>query len=278
MGAECGKMIEQGDPEVSEVIDFAHYYAERGRELEHIDGATLRPAALTVVTPPWNFPVAIPAGSVLAGLAAGSPVIIKPASQAARCGAVLVEALWAAGVRATCCNSCNSMSATSVGELISDPRVERVILTGAYETAELFRSFRPDLPLLAETSGKNAIIVTPSADMDLAVQGRRRSAFGHAGQKCSAASLVILVGSVARLGAVPASARRRGELLTVGRPWDPTSQMGPLIKPAGGKLLGRSPRSSRASDGWSSPAAGRAGALWKPGVRDGVAAGLASFT
>ena len=74
-----------------------------------------------------------------------------------------------------------------------------------YETAELFRSFRQDLPLLAETSGKNAIIVTPSADLDLAAKDVVYSAFGHAGQKCSAASLVILVGSVATSSASAAS-------------------------------------------------------------------------
>src|SRR5690606_20544158 len=83
------------------------------------------------------------------------------------------------------------------GRLVAHEKVERVILTGGYETAELFRSLRQDLPLLAETSGKNAIIVTPSAALDLAAKDVAYSAFGHAGQKCSAASLVVLVGSVA---------------------------------------------------------------------------------
>ena len=71
MASETGKTIDQGDPEVSEAIDFAHYYAERARELDDVDGATFVPAGLTVVTPPWNFPVAIPAGRLLAALAAG---------------------------------------------------------------------------------------------------------------------------------------------------------------------------------------------------------------
>ncbi|OZB81690.1 MAG: 1-pyrroline-5-carboxylate dehydrogenase, partial [Microbacterium sp. 14-71-5] len=77
MGSEAGKVIEQGDPEVSEAIDFAHYYAESAKKLAHVDGATMQPVGLTVVTPPWNFPVAIPAGSTLSALATGSPVIIK---------------------------------------------------------------------------------------------------------------------------------------------------------------------------------------------------------
>ena len=69
---------------------------------------------------------------------------------------------------------------------------------GAYDTARMFRSWRPDMRLLGETSGKNAMIVTPSADPDLAIRDVVSSAFAHAGQKCSAASLLILVGSAGR--------------------------------------------------------------------------------
>src|SRR5690606_10227471 len=79
MASEAGKTLDQGDPEVSEAIDFARFYAQSARELEEVDGATFVPSRLTVVTPPWNFPVAIPAGSTLAALAAGSAVVIKPA-------------------------------------------------------------------------------------------------------------------------------------------------------------------------------------------------------
>ncbi len=192
-----------------------------------------------MVTPPWNFPVAIPAGSTLAALAAGSAVVIKPAKQARRSGAVMIEALWEAGVPRDVLTMVQLGERELGRQLISHPAVDRVILTGGYETAELFRSFRQDLPLLAETSGKNAIIVTPSADLDLAAKDVAYSAFGHAGQKCSAASLVILVGSVAK------SKRFHNQLidavtsLKVGYPEDPASQMGPIIEPANGKLLQR---------------------------------------
>ncbi|BDZ49285.1 hypothetical protein GCM10025867_15260 [Frondihabitans sucicola] len=121
---------------------------------------------------------------------------------------------------------------------MSHPSVDRVILTGAFETAELFRSWRPDLELLAETSGKNAIIVTPSADLDLAVSDVIKSAFGHAGQKCSAASLVILVGSVATSERFRRQLIDAASTMRVGLPSDPATQMGPLIEPASGKLLG----------------------------------------
>ncbi|MGV9767884.1 bifunctional proline dehydrogenase/L-glutamate gamma-semialdehyde dehydrogenase [Microbacterium sp. NPDC003461] len=274
MGSETGKVIEQGDPEVSEAIDFAHYYAESAERLADVDGAAFEPVGLTVVTPPWNFPVAIPAGSTLAALAAGSPVILKPAPNAARCGAVLAEALWEAGVPRDVLRLVHVDESELGSRLIAHERVERVILTGAYETAELFRSLRRDLPLLAETSGKNAVIVTPSADLDLAAKDVAYSAFGHAGQKCSAASLVVLVGSVAK------SERFRRQLLdavdgyTVGMPWQAESRVGPLIEPASGKLL-RALTQLEPGQSWlrEPERLDEAGALWRPGIRDGVRPG-----
>jgi RHH-type transcriptional regulator, proline utilization regulon repressor / proline dehydrogenase / delta 1-pyrroline-5-carboxylate dehydrogenase len=278
MAAEAGKTIDQADPEVSEAIDFAHYYAELSADTP--DGATPVPARLTLVTPPWNFPVAIPAGSMLAALAAGSAVVIKPAAPAERCGTVLAgivrDALAAAGADPDLVTLLQVDEGTLGRQLIAHPLVDRVILTGAYETAELFRSFREDLPLLAETSGKNAIIVTPSADLDLAVKDVVSSAFGHAGQKCSAASLVVLVGSVAR------SERFRTQLLDavssleVGLPTELRTQVGPLVEPAAGKLL----------EGLTTLGAGErwllepeklddSGRLWRPGIRDGVRRGSA---
>ncbi|MES2093022.1 MAG: proline dehydrogenase family protein [Actinomycetota bacterium] len=276
MASEAGKTIDQGDPEVSEAIDFAHYYAEQARTLETIDGATFVPSKLTVVTPPWNFPVAIPAGSTLAALAAGSAVILKPAALSARCGAVLAEALWDGGVPREALRLLQLSERELGTQLISHPAVDRVILTGGYETAELFRSFRPDLPLLAETSGKNAIIVTPSADLDLAVKDVVSSAFGHAGQKCSAASLVILVGSVADSARFSNQLRDAVASLKVGYPTDASTQMGPLIEPAHGKLLGALTSLDEGEAWMISPRKlDRDGQLWSPGVRTGVRRGSA---
>ncbi|BCW73181.1 bifunctional proline dehydrogenase/L-glutamate gamma-semialdehyde dehydrogenase [Arthrobacter sp. NicSoilB8] len=274
MASETGKTIDQGDPEVSEAVDFAHYYAESARKLDAVDGAAFVPAKLTVVTPPWNFPVAIPAGSTLAALAAGSAVVIKPAKQARRSGAVMIEALWEAGVPRDVLTMVQLGERELGRQLVSHPAVDRVILTGGYETAELFRSFRKDLPLLAETSGKNAIIVTPSADLDLAAKDVAYSAFGHAGQKCSAASLVILVGSVAT------SKRFHNQLidavtsLKVGYPEDPTSQMGPIIEPANGKLLNALTTLGEGETWAVEPRKlDDTGKLWSPGVRSGVRRG-----
>lgn len=274
MASETGKTIDQGDPEVSEAIDFAHFYAEQARILDTMDGATFVPSRLTVVTPPWNFPLAIPAGSTLAALAAGSAVVLKPAKQAARTGAVLAEALWDAGVPRDVL-AMVQLSERELGQqLISHTSVDRVILTGGYETAELFRSFRPDLPLLAETSGKNSIIVTPSADFDLAAKDVAYSAFGHAGQKCSAASLVIMVGSVAK------SARFRHQLvdavssMAVGYPSNARTQMGPIIEPAAGKLLNALTTLGDGESWLIKPKKlDEKGQLWSPGVRTGVKRG-----
>ena len=274
MMQEAGKTLQEGDPEVSEAIDFARYYAGLAQDLEKVDGAQFQPARFTLVTPPWNFPVAIPAGSVLSALAAGSAVAIKPAPQVRRCGAVMVEALWAAGVPKDVLQLVDVEEGQIGRGLISHPGVDRLILTGGFETAQLFRSWRADLPLLAETSGKNALIVTPSADFDLAVADIVKSAFGHAGQKCSAASLVILVGSVAK------SERFRRQLmdavttLRVGYPDNPESVMGPVIEPPGAKLASGLNDLGPGETWLLAPRSlDDAGRLWSPGVRDGVKAG-----
>ncbi len=237
MAAEAGKTLDQGDTEVSEAIDFAYYYAMLAEDLEKIDGAQVQSVDLTVVVPPWNFPTAIPAGGVLAGLAAGSAVIFKPATITARTGALIAEIMWKAGVPKDVLKLVKVVDREAGKVLISHPEVDRLILTGGYETAELFRSWRDDLPLFGETSGKNSIIVTPNADIDLAVKDVVYSAFGHAGQKCSAGSTVILVGAAAQ------SERFRRQLLDsvnslhVAHPQDIEAQMGPVAQKPEEKLL-----------------------------------------
>lgn len=276
MAAETGKTADQGDPEVSEAVDFAHHYAELALDLHEVDGARFEPVRVTLVTPPWNFPVAIPAGSTLAALATGSGVVLKPAGEAGRCAAVLAEVLHGAGVPEDVLRLVQVDEATLGPRLVGHPLVDQVILTGAYDTAALFRSFRHDLPLIAETSGKNAIVVTPSADLDLAAADVVHSAFGHAGQKCSAASLVVLVGSVATSQRFRAQLLDAAASLPVGYPQDPSSRMGPLVAPAAGKLLAgltelaageRWALEPRRLDG--------SGRLWSPGIRVGVQPGSA---
>lgn len=272
--SETGKTIAESDPEISEAIDFATYYALLAEELDGVEGARFVPAKLTVATPPWNFPVAIAAGSALAPLAAGSAVVLKPAPQAKRCAAVLVEALWDAGIPKDVLVFADVAEGPVGQHLIAHPDVDRVILTGAYDTAKLFRSWRADLPLLAETSGKNSLIVTPSSDLDLAAADVAKSAFGHAGQKCSAASLAILVGSAAT------SERFRNQLvdaaasLKVGYPEDPETEMGPIIEPADGKLKDALTTLAEGESWLVEPRQlDDTGRLWSPGVRTGIKPG-----
>jgi len=237
MCAEAGKTFDQADPEVSEVVDFANYYAAAARDLATVPGVKPVPRALTLVTPPWNFPIAIPGGSVLAALAAGSAVILKPAPVARRCAAVLAEVLWEAGVPRDVLRLVDCDEEPVGSALVRDERIDQIVLTGAFETAALFTNMRPGVRLLAETSGKNALIVTPSADLDLAARDVVQSAFGHAGQKCSAASLVVLVGSVAQSRRFMAQLKDAATSLTVGESNRLASQVGPLIEAPRGKLL-----------------------------------------
>ncbi|MBW9094398.1 bifunctional proline dehydrogenase/L-glutamate gamma-semialdehyde dehydrogenase [Microbacterium jejuense] len=276
--SETGKVFAEADVEVSEAVDFANYYAATARELDRVSGAVFEPARLTVVTPPWNFPIAIPAGGVLAALAAGSGVVFKPAPQARRCAAVVAEALWEAGVPRDVLGLVDIDEGGLGQALISHPAVDRVILTGSWETAALFRSWRPDLPLLAETSGKNAMIVMPTADLDLAASDLVKSAFGHAGQKCSAASLAILVGPVGHSRRFARQLVDAVGSLRVGPPSDPLSEVGPVVEVPRGKLEWALTTLDEGEQWLVEPrrvdaAPEYRGRLWTPGIRVGVQPG-----
>lgn len=280
MAQEAGKTLAEADPEVSEAVDFARYYADRAEELEdgQVPGAVFRPHGLTVVTPPWNFPVAIPTGSVLAALAAGSVVLAKPAPQTPRSAALAYEcvrrALAEHGRPADVLQVLDSPEGDVGRHLVSHPDVARVVLTGSIETARLFASWRPGLDVVAETSGKNALVVTPAADVDLAVADAVRSAFGHAGQKCSAASLLILVGRAGRSDRLRRQLADAVTSLRVGPATDPSTTMGPLVEPATGKLL-RALTTLEPGEEWlvRPRRLDDEGRLWTPGVRHGARPG-----
>ena len=267
---EASKTIAEADVEVSEAIDFARWYGDRCVDLGDVRGAAFSAFGLIGVVPPWNFPVAIPAGGVLAALAAGNAVLLKPAPQTPRCAEIVAEACWAAGIPEDVLRFVPTPD-DDVGRLVIES-VDAVILTGSSETAELFHSWKPELRLFAETSGKNALIITPSADLDLAVEDLVRSAFGHAGQKCSAASLAILVGDVAT------SARFRRQLidavesLSVGSPHDPATDIAPLVG-GGNERLTRAVSQLEPGERWLVQPRISADGVMSPGVRDGVAPG-----
>ncbi|WP_168582585.1 proline dehydrogenase family protein [Gephyromycinifex aptenodytis] len=281
MAAEGGKTVEQADPEVSEAIDFATYYADSAIEIERglsADGARMTPSPVVLITPPWNFPVAIPLGGVTAALAAGSSVIIKPAHPTPGCVEVGVEALHEAGVPAEVLQVVRAGERTAGRALVSHRDVETVILTGSTETARLFGGWRLKHPhgprVYGETSGKNALIITPSADIDLAVADLVKSAFGHAGQKCSAASLAILVGSVATSERFRRQLVDAVESLRVGWPYDIGTTMGPIIEEPEGKLR-RALTTLEPGESWlvKPRQLDDTGRLWSPGLKEGVQPG-----
>lgn len=269
MAYDTGKTIREGDPEVSEAIDFAAYYASKIPEANGFE-----PHGTVVVASPWNFPLSIPAGGVLASLAAGNAVILKPAPEAVAVAAELAKALWEGGIPRDVLQFAPCVDGDASRRLITDPRVDAVVLTGSWETARVFLGWRPDLKLHAETSGKNAIVVTATADLDEAVADVVHSAFGHAGQKCSAASLVIVEAPVHD---DPRFLRRLADMvstLRVGRAWDTATAMGPVIRPPEGPLLSALTR-LEPDERWvvEPKQLDEKGYLWNPGIKAGVAPG-----
>jgi RHH-type proline utilization regulon transcriptional repressor/proline dehydrogenase/delta 1-pyrroline-5-carboxylate dehydrogenase len=156
--------------------------------------------------------------------------------------------------------------------LVTHDDVDAVVLTGSYETASMFLGWKPTLHLLAETSGKNALVVTAAADLDLAVSDVVRSAFGHAGQKCSAASLLIVERSVLDDGRLLRKLADATRSLVVGPAADPATEVGPLIRPPSGALERALTRLDPGEE-WLVAPQQRGPQLWSPGVRTGVQPG-----
>lgn len=273
-----GKTIAEADPEISEAIDFVRYYAHCARVLADEPGVTFTPNRVTVVSPPWNFPVAIPVGGMVAALAAGSAVIISPAPQVVRIAEVAVAALRDgladAGADPDLIQLANTDEGDAGRALITHDGVDAVILTGASETAALFRGWRPDRPVFAETSGKNAIIVTPAADPDLAARDIVDSAFGHAGQKCSAGSLAILVGAAGESERLMNQILDAASTLEVGHGRDLGTDMNPLVEAPGQKLERGLTRLDPGEEWLLRPRKlDEEGLVWSPGIRDKVKPG-----
>lgn len=275
MVVDTGKTMAEADPEISEAIDFARYYARSAEQL--VDDVTLVTGSalgVVVVTPPWNFPYAIVAGGVLAALAAGNTVILKPAPEAVRISWLLMQQLWDAGVPHDVLQFVPTDDDEVGQRLVTHPDLAAVILTGAFATAEMFTRWKPDLHLLAETSGKNATVVTAAADIDAAVRDIVKSAFGHAGQKCSAGSLAIVEAPVYDHPSFRQQLNDAVTSLRTGPAWLPTTGVAPVIRPPDGPLL-RALTRLDAGESWLVAPEVHANNpnLWSPGVKLGVQPG-----
>lgn len=234
--SELGKLPAEVDVEVSEAIDFANYYAESILNIE-ADGINYENKGINLVLSPWNFPVAIPIGGVLASLAAGKRVILKPSQNAAACAYLISKCLWDAGIPTDAFAFLPTKESNLDKYLSSGNIFDAVILTGGTATAEFLLNRNPYLNLFAETGGKNATIVTALADREQAIKNVVHSAFGNTGQKCSATSLLVLERELFNEPGFKAFLKDATESLTHGKPWDEQTQIGPLAVEANERVL-----------------------------------------
>ncbi|HEX2383906.1 MAG TPA: proline dehydrogenase family protein [Acidimicrobiales bacterium] len=244
---EAGKPWDQADADVCEAIDFCEYY---GREILRLDSEaasrvqsppgernrlTYQGKGVAVVISPWNFPLAIPCGMTAAALVAGNPTILKPAEQSPATAWQLVEAFTAAGLPDGVLQFLPGYGEHVGAHLVEHPDVAVIAFTGSKsvglhinDVAAITRpSQRHVKRVIAEMGGKNALVIDSDADPDQAVPATVTSAFSYAGQKCSAASRVIVVDRV-----YDQFVRRLSTATTevvVSHPSEMATQVGPVI-------------------------------------------------
>lgn len=214
MVLEVGKNFKDADADVCEAIDFCRYYAQMAENLikpEKMgtlpgeDNAYFyEPLGIAVSIAPWNFPVAILCGTTVAPLVCGCPVIMKPAEQSPALGLILFETLIEAGVPEEALHFLPGRGEVIGDYLVKHPRVHVISFTGSravglsiIKEAAVVRPGQKHIKkVVAEMGGKNAIIIDDDADLDEAVAGCLTSAFGYAGQKCSALSRIIVLENI----------------------------------------------------------------------------------
>ena len=236
MCAVTGKTIVEGDVEVSEAVDYARFYTTTMKKFAKIKDVDIAPKGAVLVISPWNFPCAIPVGGVVAALAGGNTVILKPATVAAPVAWLFAKAFWDAGVPKEAFQVIIT-DRPALKVLTTAPAIQHIILTGGTETAQNIASNNPATPLSAETGGKNAIILTASGDRDHAIMNIMASAFGNAGQKCSACSLLLVERSVYEDKDFQSKMKDAATSLKVGSVWDQGNIVGPMITNKNDKLL-----------------------------------------
>ncbi len=271
---EAGKILAEGDPEVSEAVDFVEFYRAAARSFHDLPGVEARGCGVVVVVPPWNFPIAIPCGGLAAALAAGNTVILKPASDTVLTAWEVCQCFWRAGVSRRTLQFVPCPGSGPGARLVRHADVSAVILTGGTGTALGMLAAQPDLRLSAETGGKNATIVTAMSDRELAIKHVVHSAFGHGGQKCSATSLLLLESEVYDDPAFKRMLCDAVESLHVDSARVLHARIGPLIRPTAGDLE-RALTTLEPGETWAvTPRrVGDNPHLWSPGVKWGVSPG-----
>ena len=242
LSREAGRTLADGISEIREAADFCRWYAARTREQfgqdRELPGPTgerntwaLGGRGVFAAISPWNFPLSIFTGQVTAALAAGNAVAAKPAEQTPLVAARAVALLHEAGVP-------NDVLKLLIGDgsvgqmLVNDPRTAGIAFTGGTDTAQgIARALAvrpgPIIPFIAETGGVNAMIVDSSALPEQVVTDALASAFGSAGQRCSALRLLCVQDDIA--DRILAMLQGAAETLVIGDPLDPATDVGPVI-------------------------------------------------
>ncbi len=239
MTREMGKVKAEAGGDVQEAIDMSLYMAGEGRRLfgqttpselrDKFNMSVRAPIGIVGVITPWNFPIAIPSWKIAPALVCGNTVVFKPATDTPLLGQRFVELLVEAGLPPGVLNIVHGGGRDVGDRLVRHPDVRVITLTGSRETGvEVMRNAADGLKHIhLELGGKNAIIVLEDADVDLAVEGILWSAFGTSGQRCTAASRVIVQRGVyeqlqSRLVA-------EAERLRLGVGWEDDTDVGPVI-------------------------------------------------
>jgi RHH-type proline utilization regulon transcriptional repressor/proline dehydrogenase/delta 1-pyrroline-5-carboxylate dehydrogenase len=231
-----GKVFTEADVEVSEAVDFSEFYPHSVKAFDRLENVEVRGKGVGLVISPWNFPIAIPCGGIVASLSTGNTVLFKPSSAAVMAGWRLCQCFWGAGIPRSALQflPCDG---GSVGKYMTTrPDIDFIILTGGTETGLSILGQTPGVYLAAETGGKNATIVTAMADRDQAIRNVVYSAFGNTGQKCSATSLLVLEKEIYDSEEFKTHLVDAARSLATGSSWDFSNKMGPLITAPSGDL------------------------------------------
>ncbi|MGH8925788.1 MAG: aldehyde dehydrogenase family protein [Acidimicrobiia bacterium] len=241
---EVGKNRLEALGDVAETVEFFRYYV---RQMEEHDGfvtplsklsaaednqSVLRPYGVWTVISPFNFPMALAGGPSIAALLTGNAVILKPSNAGALTGLEFARVLAEAGVPPAAFGVITGSGSNVGSTLVNHPDVAGITFTGSYGVGMgIYKGFAKDFPkpAVCEMGGKNPVIVTATADIDVAAEGVARAAFGFSGQKCSANSRVYVERSV--YDAFIDQLVERTESLRVGNPLENGVFVGPVIDP-----------------------------------------------
>ena len=242
ISSEAGRVVVDTISEVREAVDFCRYYAEQARQTlmpRDLPGPTgesnqlfMQGRGTILCISPWNFPVAIFTGQIAAALVTGNCVIAKPAEQTPLTAAKVIELFYQAGIPQEVLQLLPGSGEKVGGKLVADERINGVMFTGSTATAKaiqktLANRAGPIVPFIAETGGLNAMIADSTALPEQLVADVVASAFGSAGQRCSALRLLFVQDDIA--DKVITMLKGAMQELNVGDPGCLATDVGPVI-------------------------------------------------